>query len=827
MRYIRERRAHPGPGPVPALKRQNQPIVDPTRSSSFRRRLAHRITTGGYFLLLLAGATASRAQSPSFAGDAQHSAIYPAPAQAISSIHWVTNTDLYSAGDSAHYGAPLVTVANTLILPLRTNATRFMLNAFAAATGQRKYSLATDYVPPPYNWLPVYQPVLATNNPGTRLYYPGAGGTVYYVDNPDSDTPGTPVQLCPYTSLAAYRANSSVLNNNVYVNTGLAADTKGAVFFGIRVLTNGTATVTTNTQGGFARIDADGSSRFVTAITAIAGTGSTAATTPHNAAPAISRDGATVYVAVKSLAPHTTNYLLALDSATLATKHLIPLISPVQGTPLVISSDSTASPTVGPDGDVYYGMVDGDARGYLLHFNADLTVRKTPSGFGWDNTAAIVPTNMVPGYKGPSSYLLLCKYNNYAARADGDGVNRIALLDPNATELDGHPTESKLVEMRIVRSVIGCTPDTEYLSSTYPQAVREWCVNTVAVNPATMSIFAASEDGRLYRWNLAANALTECVRLGAAFGEPYVPNAIGPDGVVYTLNGGRLMAVGGPANVAVAITSSQPELRTFVAGQSVTFSATVSNLTAGGPLPTGTVTFSDETYKGLLPVTNILAAAVPLSNGQASITTTELLAGTNYLGNHFITSSYNGDANLPATSATLVQKVHAFATTTQLGMATISAGSQLVLTATVTSPTVTTNQPSGMVSFWDGPNWIGQMPLRASGTASFTNSAPVAGNHMFLATYESDTHFAASTGVLAPPAPLLSAGPLFPSLGLQLEFSNLYGGSFTVLSSTNLLMPLSNWSVLGTASNIQPGLFQFIDAGATNLPGRFYRVRNP
>ena len=98
---------------------------------------------------------------------------------------------------------------------------------------------------------------------------------------------------------------------------------------------------------------------------------------------------------------------------------------------------------------------------------------------------------------------------------------------------------------------------------------------------------------------------------------------------------------------------------------------------------------------------------------------------------------------------------------------------------------------------------------------------------MFLATYESDTHFAASTGVLAPPAPLLSAGPLFPSLGLQLEFSNLYGGSFTVLSSTNLLVPLSNWSVLGTASNTQPGLFQFIDAGATNLPGRYYRVRNP
>ena len=41
---------------------------------------------------------------------------------------------------------------------------------------------------------------------------------------------------------------------------------------------------------------------------------------------------------------------------------------------------------------------------------------------------------MVPSYQGPSSYLLFVKYNNYAGATagDGNGINKIALLDPTA-----------------------------------------------------------------------------------------------------------------------------------------------------------------------------------------------------------------------------------------------------------------------------------------------------------------------------------------------------------------------------------------------------------
>ena len=113
---------------------------------------------------------------------------------------------------------------------------------------------------------------------------------------------------------------------------------------------------------------------------------------------------------------------------------------PRNGNAAGILDNGTASPTVAPDNDVYIGVMGNPStgfRGFLLRFSSDLTVEKTPGGFGWDYTPAIVPSSMVPSYQGPSSYLIFAKYNNYAF-GDGNGVNRIALLDPNTTQIDPH-----------------------------------------------------------------------------------------------------------------------------------------------------------------------------------------------------------------------------------------------------------------------------------------------------------------------------------------------------------------------------------------------------
>src|SRR5204862_4036214 len=78
----------------------------------------------------------------------------------------------------------------------------------------------------------------------------------------------------------------------------------------------------------------------------------------------------------------------------------------------------------------------------------------------------------------------------------------------------------------------------------YPQAVREWCINAAAVDPQTDSVLANSEDGKLYRWDLSTNTFTQTITLTPGVGEAYTPTLIGGDGTVYAINNATLFAVG-------------------------------------------------------------------------------------------------------------------------------------------------------------------------------------------------------------------------------------------------------------------------------------------
>jgi len=122
----------------------------------------------------------------------------------------------------------------------------------------------------------------------------------------------------------------------------------------------------------------------------------------------------------------------------------------------------------------------------------------------------------------------------------GDGHNRIAILDPNATENDLVIPTTKV--MKEVITVLGVTPDPAFPG--FPGAVREWCINTAAVDPFTKSILANSEDGKLYRWDLTSNTLSEVITLSTGIGEAYTPTVIGSDGTAYAINFAVLNAVG-------------------------------------------------------------------------------------------------------------------------------------------------------------------------------------------------------------------------------------------------------------------------------------------
>jgi hypothetical protein len=74
--------------------------------------------------------------------------------------------------------------------------------------------------------------------------------------------------------------------------------------------------------------------------------------------------------------------------------------------------------------------------------------------------------------------------------------------------------------------------------------VLEWCINSAAVDPATKSILANNEDGKLYRWDLVTNTLSQAVVLTEGLGEAYTATVIGVDGQVYATNDAIPFAVG-------------------------------------------------------------------------------------------------------------------------------------------------------------------------------------------------------------------------------------------------------------------------------------------
>ena len=481
-----------------------------------------------------------------YGGNAQHTANSTVASQSLQQIIWSTAVDLnpqYSGSNLlVHYGSPLVTSNNTVIVPVKTGATDgFRVQAHNGATGALLWQAASDYSLPSHNWTPSYAPTLA---PGGRLYMAGAGGTILYRDNVDTAAPTAPTRLAFYGD-ANYSANQAAFNAGVKVCTPLTSDGNGNVYFGYRTEGANPLGITS----GLARIAANGTVSFVTASTA---TGGNASQVVMNCAPAISNDGSKVYVTMSN-GGFSGGYLVALNSTTLATTASVRLKDAhTPGTDAILADDGTASPMVAPDGKVFIGVLENplvSSRGWTLQFNADLTSSGVAGAFGWDITPTVVPRSMVSSYTGSSNYLLMTKYNNYFGFGGGDGINKLAILDPNDTFLD---TRTNTIVMKEILTIAGVTPD-----PTLPQ-VREWCINTAVLDPFTHSILANSEDGKLYRWNLDSNTFTEVITLTLGVGEAYTPTIIGGDGKVYAVNNATLFAVGNssapePGTIALAL----------------------------------------------------------------------------------------------------------------------------------------------------------------------------------------------------------------------------------------------------------------------------------
>ena len=332
----------------------------------------------------------------------------------------------------AHYGSPLVTAGNTVIVPVKTGASDgFKVEGRRGADGTLLWTLPTDYSLPIHRWVPTLGMTLTPKN---RLVAPGAGGTVVFRDTPDAATGATGWLV--FYGEANRAADPVAYDANVRISTPITCDRYGSLYFGFQVL----GATPLNLQSGIARIGYNGVGSWVAAST-LGAPDNRIAKVVTNCAPALSNDQRTVYVAVNTgngSGGGTAGYLVALNSQTLARTGIVHLLDPRDpaNREALILDDGSGAPAVGPDGDVYYGVWgDNGYRGFLLHFNAALTQTKTPAAFGWDITPSQIPARCVPSYKGASSYLLLIKYNNYV-EGGGDGVNDLAIVDPNASAPD-------------------------------------------------------------------------------------------------------------------------------------------------------------------------------------------------------------------------------------------------------------------------------------------------------------------------------------------------------------------------------------------------------
>ncbi len=127
------------------------------------------------------------------------------------------------------------------------------------------------------------------------------------------------------------------------------------------------------------------------------------------------------------------------------------------------------------------------------------------------------------------------------------------------------------------------------------------------------------------------------------------------------------------------------------------------------------------------------------------------------------------------------------------------------------------------------PPLPGSLAIDAGGTTTFTTDQRG---------YPRPVGLAADIGAVEVQSPASSA-PMLKNITLsgsgggggtgrfQFMFTNAPDSDFTVLTATNLALPLTNWTVLGEVMQAAPGQYQFTDTGATNSPERFYRVVSP
>jgi len=163
-----------------------------------------------------------------------------------------------------------------------------------------------------------------------------------------------------------------------------------------------------------------------------------------------------------------------------------------------------------------------------------------------------------------------------------------------------------------------------------------------------------------------------------------------------------------------------------------------------------------------------------------------------------------------------------------LGLASSASNSYTIQVVSLTS----SNTPGPLDGFVDSGTYAWPIATASGGIAGFNPPAFVvntaAFSNAFTGTFSVTTNgnslMLAYNPVVTLP-PVISGNTSLATNGFNLSFSGASGQPFRLLSSTNLLLPLTSWVVL-TNGTFGAGPVSFTDVGATN-PACYYRIASP
>ena len=233
-----------------------------------------------------------------FAADAQHTGQAPASPQPLDQ-HPLEGpgrpapTQPAPEGPIAHYASPMITSANTVVVPTRIGKHKgFELRAFAGADGTPMWRLHTDYTVPlgaEGQWPP---PIPASLVDDSHVAVAAAGGTAA---DPGAGGPyGRPRPSRLLLRAQALPRTPHPVPQAVQITTPLTTGPDGSLYFGF----SATKDAPGRLRNGIARISPSGHGSWVSARK-LAGRHQDAHVA-LNSAPALSDNGRTAYVALLS-----------------------------------------------------------------------------------------------------------------------------------------------------------------------------------------------------------------------------------------------------------------------------------------------------------------------------------------------------------------------------------------------------------------------------------------------------------------------------------------------------------------------------------------------